>query len=63
MERYHHQNLLALLAIVSFSTSMPINAEPAPLPEADSSIEYKSVADALAALRSKPGVVFTMENG
>ncbi len=34
-----------------------------PLEEGKSSIEYHSVADARAALRVKPGVVFTSENG
>src|SRR5205085_3312625 len=35
----------------------------APLPEAKESIEYQSVSEALTALRAKPGVVFTTENG
>ena len=38
-------------------------AQQAPLPEAETSIEYQSVSDALTALRAKPGVVFTTENG
>ncbi|MCH8614524.1 hypothetical protein LZ016_00165 [Sphingomonas sp. SM33] len=38
-------------------------AQQAPLPEAEASIEYQSVSDALTALRAKPGVVFTTENG
>jgi len=35
----------------------------APLPEAEVSIEYQSASEALKALRAKPGVVFTTENG
>ncbi len=35
----------------------------APLPEAEASIEYQTVSEALAALRAKPGVVLTTENG
>ena len=38
-------------------------APPAPLPEGETSIEYQTVSEALAALRTKPGVVFTKENG
>ena len=38
-------------------------AEQAPLPEAEASIEYQTVSQALTALRAKPGVVFTTENG
>jgi hypothetical protein len=39
-------------------------AEPTtPLPETDSSVGYDTVDAALIALRSKPGIVFTTENG
>ena len=51
--------LLAALCISSGEQA----ASGQPLPESASSIEYESVADALTALRAKPGVVFTTENG
>ena len=38
-------------------------AQQAPLPEAEASIEYQTVSQALTALRAKPGVAFTTENG
>jgi hypothetical protein len=44
----------------------PIEAAPtapAPLPEGDTDIGFDTVSAALAGLRSRPGVVFTSENG
>jgi hypothetical protein len=38
-------------------------AQQAPLPEAQGGMEYQTVSQALTALRVKPGVVFTTENG
>ena len=38
-------------------------AQQAPLPEGETSSEYRTVSEALTALRAKPGVVFTTENG
>lgn len=38
-------------------------AQQAPLAETEESIEYQTVSEALTALRAKPGVVFTTENG
>ena len=38
-------------------------AQQAHLPEAEASIQYETVSQAHTALRGKPGVVFTTENG
>jgi hypothetical protein len=53
--------LSVLLLIKSADAAQP---GPPPLPEAPgSSIGYPTVAAALEALRARPGVVFTIENG
>lgn len=49
---------------VLFAMSTCALAQDGPLPEVErSSIEYKSPADALAALRSKPGVEISVQGG
>ena len=50
--------------LLSGLTARAAPPAPAPLPEApNSTIGYPTVAAALAALRSRPGVQFTNENG
>jgi hypothetical protein len=54
------KNLFALLFVISNCAS----AQVTPLPEIDrSNIEYESPADALVALRSKPGVEISVQGG
>lgn len=59
--------LLAVFVASTLSLSggtLPTAQGPLPIPEADeSTIGYPSVAAAREALRAKPGVVFTKENG
>ena len=51
-----------LLAMIP--TPLSAQSRTSPLPEsANSTIGYQSVAEALKSLRSKPGVIFTTENG
>jgi hypothetical protein len=48
------------IAVCPLSAAQPPQA---PLPEAPANIGYETVAAALAGLRSRPGVIFTTENG
>ena len=58
----NHRLLLPLLVVLPQPTVAI--SQPAPLPEANhSTVGYETVAKTLEALRSKSGVVFTMENG
>ena len=64
-QRIGLRDLALAVAGCAWMLSAPAKAteEQAPLPESDTSIEYQTVSDALTALRAKPGVVFTPENG
>ena len=57
---------LAVVAALLVGTGSPVGAQQpnrAPLPEASHSpVGYETVAEALAALRSRSGVIFTTEN-
>ena len=56
-------SLAPALLVVGASTTQALQQSP-PLPEVPrSSIGYPTVAAAMDALRSRPGVVFTTENG
>jgi hypothetical protein len=63
--RNHHLWAAIMLSLAATQTSNAAGQPTRnPLPEAsESTIEYETVAEALEALRSKAGVVFTMENG
>lgn len=63
--RWRHHLKLSVLSVV---LTQPFNAvahfASRPLPEASqSTIGYENVAEAMKALRSKSGVIFTTENG
>jgi len=55
-------SLVALVLILAVSPDRVRSAEP-PTSAALTSIGYASVAEALAALRAKPGVTFTTQDG
>lgn len=57
------ERLIVAVATLFLTTGTSAQAQRAPLPEAATSIEFQTVSDARTALRSKPGVVFTTENG
>ena len=54
---------LAGAASLWISSTSAKAAQQAPLPEGETNIEYQTVSQALTALRAKPGIVFTTENG